>query len=159
MLQVPPEDVAHLELPAPPISLWQKCIPLAIVFFCASFNLVRCRPACTLRCQIQQIFCSLTHTTCKLCTVPEPYRRSTLVDHLLMGGSALQTILQNLKDAIVVTAAGAEALPFLASFCVLPASLLFFFAYGATAAPRTLPLILSTRFDIEQPPDYGSFML
>ena len=30
-----------------------------------------------------------------------------------------------------MTAAGAEALPFLASFCVLPASLLFFFAYGA----------------------------
>lgn len=68
------------ELPTPPISLWQKCIPLALVFFCASFNL---------------------------------------------------TILQNLKDAIVVTAAGAEALPFLASFCVLPASLAFFFAYGA----------------------------
>ncbi len=42
--QVPPEDVAHIELPAPPISLWQKCIPLAIVFFCASFNLVRCIP-------------------------------------------------------------------------------------------------------------------
>ncbi len=39
-------------------------------------------------------------------------------------------VTQNLKDAIVVTAAGAEALPFLASFCVLPASLLFFFAYG-----------------------------
>ena len=32
----------------------------------------------------------------------------------------------------MVTAAGAEALPFLASFCVLPASLLFFFAYGTT---------------------------
>lgn len=29
-----------------------------------------------------------------------------------------------------MTSAGAEALPFLASFCVLPASLLFFFAYG-----------------------------
>lgn len=77
--QVPGEDVLHIKLPQPPISLWQKCIPLALVFFCASFNL---------------------------------------------------TILQNLKDAIVVTAAGAEALPFLASFCVLPASLAFFFAYG-----------------------------
>ena len=29
-----------------------------------------------------------------------------------------------------MTSAGAEALPFLASFCVLPASLAFFFAYG-----------------------------
>ena len=77
--QVPGENILRAELPKPPITLWQKCIPLALVFFCASFNL---------------------------------------------------TILQNLKDAIVVTSAGAEALPFLASFCVLPASLAFFFAYG-----------------------------
>ncbi len=39
-------------------------------------------------------------------------------------------MLQNLKDAIMVTAGGAETLPFLASFCVLPASLLFFVMYG-----------------------------
>jgi len=51
-LQVPPEDVAHIELPAPPISLWQKCIPLAIVFFCASFNLVRLLSPSALHCQI-----------------------------------------------------------------------------------------------------------
>jgi ATP/ADP translocase len=37
---------------------------------------------------------------------------------------------QSLKDAIVVTAGGAETLPFLASFCVLPASLAFFVLYG-----------------------------
>ena len=68
----------------PPVKLWQKLLPLALIFFCASFNL---------------------------------------------------TILANLKDAIVVTSAGAEALPFLASFCVLPASLASFFLYGeATAA-------------------------
>ena len=36
----------------------------------------------------------------------------------------------------MVTAAGAEALPFLASFCVLPASLLFFFAYGTQPSPH-----------------------
>jgi ATP/ADP translocase len=63
----------------PPVKLWQKLLPLALIFFCASFNL---------------------------------------------------TILANLKDAIVVTSAGAEALPFLASFCVLPASLAFFYIYG-----------------------------
>ncbi len=40
------------------------------------------------------------------------------------------TILQSLKDAIMVTAGGAETLPFLASFCVLPASLAFFVLYG-----------------------------
>jgi AAA family ATP:ADP antiporter len=40
------------------------------------------------------------------------------------------TILQNLKDAIMVTTAGAETLPFLASCVVLPASLAFFMAYG-----------------------------
>lgn len=39
-------------------------------------------------------------------------------------------VLQSLKDAIVVTAGGAETLPFLASFCVLPASLAFFVLYG-----------------------------
>lgn len=37
---------------------------------------------------------------------------------------------QSLKDAIVVTAGGAEVLPFLAFFCVLPASLAFFVLYG-----------------------------
>ena len=40
------------------------------------------------------------------------------------------TILQALKDAIVVTTSGAEALPFLASFVVLPASLAFFAYYS-----------------------------
>ncbi|PRW58365.1 ADP,ATP carrier 1 isoform A [Chlorella sorokiniana] len=40
------------------------------------------------------------------------------------------TILQNLKDAIMVTTAGAETLPFLASCVVLPASLAFFMLYG-----------------------------
>lgn len=40
------------------------------------------------------------------------------------------TILQNLKDAIMVTTAGAETLPFLASCVVLPASLGFFMAYN-----------------------------
>ena len=39
-------------------------------------------------------------------------------------------ILQSLKDAIMVTAAGAETLPFLASLCVLPASVAFFVLYG-----------------------------
>ena len=37
---------------------------------------------------------------------------------------------QNLRDAIMVTTAGAETLPFLAAFVVLPASLTFFVAYG-----------------------------
>ncbi len=54
----------------------------------------------------------------------------------------------------VVTSAGAEALPFLASFCVLPASLLFFFAYGRFVEflpPRSvfyasvLPLVRTSR--------------
>ena len=40
------------------------------------------------------------------------------------------TILANLKDAIMVTTAGAETLPFLASLVVLPASLGFFMLYG-----------------------------
>ncbi|KAL3133509.1 hypothetical protein ABBQ38_007368 [Trebouxia sp. C0009 RCD-2024] len=77
--KVPAEHLEDVELPEPPITIWQKLLPLGLIFFCASFNL---------------------------------------------------TILQNLKDAIMVTVAGAETLPWLASFCVLPASLAFFMIYG-----------------------------
>ena len=76
----------------PPVKLWQKLLPLALIFFCASFNL---------------------------------------------------TILANLKDAIVVTSAGAEALPFLASFCVLPASLAAFYLYGEATSPSLAACIIS----------------
>lgn len=79
VLQVPADNLQEYELPEPAISIWQKLLPLGLIFFCASFNL---------------------------------------------------TILQNLKDAIIVTTAGVETLPFLASFCVLPASLAFFMIYG-----------------------------
>ncbi|GBG00278.1 hypothetical protein Rsub_13004 [Raphidocelis subcapitata] len=41
------------------------------------------------------------------------------------------TVLQSLKDSIVVTAGGAETLPFLMSLCVLPASVGFFVLYGS----------------------------
>ncbi|KAI8468826.1 MAG: TLC ATP/ADP transporter-domain-containing protein [Monoraphidium minutum] len=41
------------------------------------------------------------------------------------------TILQSLRDAIIVTSCGAEALPFINGFCVLPASLAFFVYYDA----------------------------
>jgi len=40
------------------------------------------------------------------------------------------TILQNLRDSIVVTAAGAEVLPFLSAYAVLPASITFFAFYA-----------------------------
>ena len=43
---------------------------------------------------------------------------------------SLPPCLQNLKDAIMVTTAGAETLPFLASCVVLPASLAFFMLYN-----------------------------
>ena len=48
------------------------------------------------------------------------------------------TILQALKDAIVVTTSGAEALPFLASLVVLPGSIVFFAYYSKllSAMPR-----------------------
>lgn len=36
------------------------------------------------------------------------------------------TLLQNMKDSLVVTAAGAEVLPFLAAYAVLPASITFY---------------------------------
>lgn len=80
MLQVPVYSHEELEATLPePVSIWHKLVPLAIIFFCASFNL---------------------------------------------------TMLQNLRDAIMVTEAGAETLPFLASLGVLPASLAFLALYG-----------------------------
>ena len=36
------------------------------------------------------------------------------------------TLLQNIRDALIVTSSGAEVLPFLSAFCVLPASIVFF---------------------------------
>jgi hypothetical protein len=59
-----------------------------------------------------------------------------------------------LKDAIVVTAGGAETLPFLASFCVLPASLAFFVLYGKLV--RGFELISCLRLDTCQRMPYGA---
>lgn len=81
-LQVPADSLAVAHERAPPLSLWQKVLPLGAVFFAASFNL---------------------------------------------------TILANLKDAIMVTAAGAETLPWLSSCAILPASVAFFVYYAAAA--------------------------
>jgi len=41
------------------------------------------------------------------------------------------TLLQNMRDALIVTTGGAERLPFLAAYCVLPASLGFFMYYNS----------------------------
>ena len=77
---MPADDFSEIEAAAAePGALWRKALPLASIFFCASFNL---------------------------------------------------TILATLKDAILVTAAGAEALPILSAAGVLPASLAFFAFYS-----------------------------
>eukprot|EP00884_Botryococcus_braunii_P005587 jgi/Botrbrau1/15029/Bobra.320_2s0006.3 len=78
--KVPADSLATIDAELKePVTIWQKLLPLGLIFFCASFNL---------------------------------------------------TILQSLKDAIMVTSAGAETLPFLASLGVLPASIAFFMFYG-----------------------------
>lgn len=78
--KVPSDSLATIDAELKePVTIWQKLLPLGLIFFCASFNL---------------------------------------------------TILQSLKDAIMVTSAGAETLPFLASLGVLPASIAFFMFYG-----------------------------
>jgi AAA family ATP:ADP antiporter len=56
---------------------------------------------------------------------------------IFFGASFNLAILQSLKDSIMVTTAGAETLPFLASFVVLPTSLGFFLMYGKMV--ETLP--------------------
>ena len=40
------------------------------------------------------------------------------------------TLLQNMRDALIVTSGGAEQLPFLAAYCVLPCSIAFFVYYN-----------------------------
>ena len=40
------------------------------------------------------------------------------------------TILRDTKDTLIVTAAGAEAIPFLKSFGVVPAAILFMLVYA-----------------------------
>lgn len=44
-------------------------------------------------------------------------------------GAAVLLFLQSVRDAIIVTSCGAEALPFITAFGVLPASFLFFMYY------------------------------
>jgi hypothetical protein len=43
--------------------------------------------------------------------------------------AAVYVSLQSVRDAIIVTSCGAEALPFITAFGVLPASFLFFMYY------------------------------
>jgi TLC ATP/ADP transporter len=79
LMQIPHDDPSDAKMADQPAGIYQKVIPLAMVFFLSTFNL---------------------------------------------------TILAALKDAIVVTNSGAEALPFLASFVVLPASVAYFAFYS-----------------------------
>ncbi|CAG9461784.1 unnamed protein product [Pedinophyceae sp. YPF-701] len=53
---------------------------------------------------------------------------------IFFGASYNLTLLQNLKDSLVVTTGGAEVLPYLASFFVLPASIGFFMLYNKLLA-------------------------
>lgn len=69
---------------------------------------------------------------------------------IFLGSTVAYTILQNLRDAVIVTSCGAEALPFLNAFLVLPASVLFFVYYdrlvsrlGARAPRAVFPLALA----------------
>ncbi|KAK9812014.1 hypothetical protein WJX73_008976 [Symbiochloris irregularis] len=69
--------------------------------------------------------------------LPEPFtlwRKLLALGLIFFCGSFNLTILQNLKDSIVVTTAGAETLPYLSAFGVLPASLLFFMLYNKIIA-------------------------
>ena len=69
--------------------------------------------------------------------LPEPFslwRKLLALGLIFFCGSFNLTILQNLKDSIVVTTAGAETLPYLSAFGVLPASLGFFMLYNKITA-------------------------
>ena len=83
--------------------------------------------------------------------LPEPalelWRKVLPLGLLFAAASFNLTVLQSCKDAILITAAGAETLPFLASFGVLPLSVLFFMFLGALSArvrpSRVFPLAVA----------------
>lgn len=130
----------------------QQVLPLGAIFFCASFNLtilqVRhnssrdsrasaqqqvhhhdsvCRPAlCAATVFAGGLSAAATASAHACITAPPPSRACDAVCR----APPPPPRTQSLKDAIMVTAGGAEALPFLASFCVLPASVGFFMLYG-----------------------------
>ena len=139
------DEATLLPLPPPPAAcaphhthttrrqVWRKVIPLGLIFFVASFNLtilqVRCggsgRPVqcvCVCAGHVPAPSSHPSNRPCPACGFPPaPHTPPAPAPPLL---------LQNLKDAIMVTTAGAETLPFLASCVVLPASLAFFMLYG-----------------------------
>mmetsp|Transcript_13251 Transcript_13251/g.25392 ORF Transcript_13251/g.25392 Transcript_13251/m.25392 type:complete len:672 (-) Transcript_13251:280-2295(-) len=77
--KVPLDTFQDVHVPDQSALLRSKVLPLAVMFFCATFNL---------------------------------------------------TILQNLKDALVITSGGAEMLPFLSTYVVLPMSIAFTAGYA-----------------------------
>lgn len=79
LAQVPLDTFQDVHVPDQSALLRSKVLPLAVMFFCATFNL---------------------------------------------------TILQNLKDALVITSGGAEMLPFLSTYVVLPMSIAFTAGYA-----------------------------
>ncbi|WIA29245.1 hypothetical protein OEZ86_011753 [Tetradesmus obliquus] len=67
------------------------------------------------------------------------WRKAVLLSVLFFASTFIFTMLQSLKDGIVVMAMGAEALPFLTTLGSLPASLAFFGFYRTVLVPRVPP--------------------
>lgn len=151
ILQVPSEHMDHL--PEPAVELWQKVVPLGMIFFCASFNLtiLQVKQGGRRGVHAQTAHAYLSKRALGGVNVVAVGKRSRQTRQCWLGAPARFCVFpvmppalgtqrlccclvlrpqQSLKDAIVVTAGGAETLPFLASFCVLPASLAFFVLYG-----------------------------
>ncbi|KAL6763616.1 TLC ATP/ADP transporter-domain-containing protein [Haematococcus lacustris] len=86
-------------------------------------------------CRGPRALCSLPSQPLAQPQPPEPASTTHATKVAALGlmffsSTFIYTILQNLKDSIVVTTVGAEALPFLEAFVVLPISLLFFMLYN-----------------------------
>eukprot|EP00983_Pelagomonas_calceolata_P113388 1159976-Pelagomonas_calceolata.AAC.3 len=79
-------------------------------------------------------------------------RTATNWVHLTLFG-----LQQNLKDSIVVTTVGAEVLPFLEAYGVLPASLLFFMFFKVIVSAG-MPLSMQNAFNIQKMKD-GTVLL
>ena len=70
------------------------------------------------------------------------WRCPTTLTLTLIPYNCCPCLLQSMKDGLIVTSCGAEALPFISAVGVLPATIAFFFFYGKVVSMGAVSHIL-----------------
>jgi hypothetical protein len=115
--------------PAPANLFWKKVAALGVIFIASTINytILQVRPrACSTPCHAPSTQACLPPGALG----PAPRHQSAVWKALPCCCPGVQAM----RDAIIVTACGAEALPFISAFGVLPASLAFFVYYVSPTA-------------------------